>query len=271
MSCSYHAARSVRPGWSRSEIVGSGDRLEFERAPKRRIAHDDRVESIEIVTVNTALPSVLLRYPGGEVVSGIDKRPVDAPTLYLSTLNLAGDEQADQRRTPAGGQVHGGPDQAVYAFPVEHYPRVSELTGGQTWPGYMGENVTLRGATEAHVFIGDVWLWGDAELQVSAPRGPCYKLGIRMGKQALRTVIREEVLTGWYLRVLREGEVPTSGTIRVVSRDHAGISVAVVQRAIQDRRNTYPDLADHPSLSVNARTALKVPDRDIVGGVPETD
>lgn len=229
------------------------------------------MESFEIVTVNTARPTVLLRYAGGEVVSGIDKHPTGASRLYLSKLNLAGDEQADQRPTPAGGQVHGGPDQAVYAFPVENYPRVSELIGGPTWPGYMGENITLRGATEANVFIGDVWAWGDAELQVSAPRGPCYKLGIRMGKQALRTVIREEVLTGWYLRVLREGEVPTSGTIRLASRDPAGISVAVVQRAIQDRHNTYPDLAAHPSLSVNVRAALTVPDRDIAGGVPEKD
>lgn len=226
---------------------------------------------MEILSVNTARPAVLLQYAGGEVVSGIDKRPVDADTLQLSYLNLAGDEQADRRATPAGGQVHGGPDQAIYAFPVEHYPRISDLIGGPTWPGYMGENITLRGATEDDVFIGDIWSWGDAELQVTAPRGPCYKLGIRMGKQALRTAIREEILTGWYLRVLREGQVPTSGTIRVVSRDSAGITVAAVQRAIQDHRNTYPDLARHAALSVNVRAALKVPDRDIVGGVPEAD
>lgn len=232
---------------------------------------DVGMESVEIVSVNTAKPPVLLRYAGGEVVSGIDKRPVDADALHLSYLNLAGDEQADQRPTPAGGQVHGGPDQAVYAFPVEHYPRVSELIGGPTWPGYMGENVTVRGAVEEDVFIGDIWSWGDAELQVTAPRGPCFKLGIRMGKQALRTAIREEVLTGWYLRVLREGQVPTSGAIRVVSRDGAGISVAAVQRAVQDRRNTYPDLAQHAALSINVRAALRVADRDIVGGVPEAD
>lgn len=234
-------------------------------------AQDADMQSMEIVSVNTAKPSVLLRYAGGDVVSGIDKRPVDVDTLHLSYLNLAGDEQADQRPTPAGGQVHGGPDQAVYAFPVEHYPRVSELIGGATWPGYMGENVTVRGATEKDVFIGDIWSWGDAEVQVTAPRGPCFKLGIRMGKQALRTAIRKEVLTGWYLRVLREGQVPTSGTIRVVGRDPAGLSVAAVQQALQDRRNTYPDLAQHAALSVNVRAALTVADRDIVGGVPEAD
>jgi MOSC domain-containing protein YiiM len=229
------------------------------------------MESVEIVSVNTARPAVLLRHAGGEVVSGIDKRPVVADALHLSYLNLAGDEQADQRPTPAGGQVHGGPDQAVYAFPVEHYSRVGELIGGPTWPGYMGENVTVRGVTEADVFIGDVWSWGDAELQVTAPRGPCFKLGIRMGKQALRTAIREEVLTGWYMRVLREGRVPTSGAIRIVSRDSAGISVAAVQRAIQDRRHTYPELAQQAALSINVRAALNVPDRDIIGGVPELD
>lgn len=229
------------------------------------------MEPLEIVSVNTARPSVLLRHPGGEVVSAIDKRPATAPSLVLTALNLDGDEQSDVRLTASGGQVHGGPDQAVYAFPAEHLGRIGELVGTDVGPGFVGENITVRGATEADVCIGDIWRWGDAELQVTAPRGPCYKLGIRMGKQALRTVIREEVLTGWYLRVLTAGVVPTTGTIGVVRRDAAGITVAAVQRALQDRRRTYPELARHPALSLNLRAALTIADRDIVGGVPETD
>jgi MOSC domain-containing protein YiiM len=226
---------------------------------------------LEIVSVNVARPSVLLRHAGGEVVSGIDKRPVGTTTLRLTELNLDGDEQSDTRQTAAGGQVHGGPHQAVYAFPTEHYARVAELIGAEPWPGYMGENVTVRGATERDVCIGDVWAWGAATLQVTSPRGPCYKLGIRMGKQALRTVIREEVLTGWYLRVLQPGVVPTTGTIEVVERHPAGVTVEQVQRAVQDRHNTYPALADLDVLAPNVRFALRVPDRDIFGGVPEKD
>jgi len=228
-------------------------------------------DRLRIVSVNVARPSVLLQYDGGEVISAIDKRPTSAPTLQLDALNLEGDEQADQRPTPSGGQVHGGPDQAVYMYPVEHYPALERLVGRKLAHGFMGENVTVAGATEQAVCIGDRWQWGSAVLEVTAPRGPCYKLGIRMGKQAARTVVREEQLVGWYLRVLVPGTVPTTGVINRISRDEAGLTVAAVQAAINDRSNAYPDMAAHRALSKAAAFALSHRGRDITGGVPESD
>jgi MOSC domain-containing protein YiiM len=226
---------------------------------------------VEVVSVNVAQPSILLRWPSGDVVSGIDKRPVDGDTLVLRRLNLDGDAQADMRPTPAGDPVHGGADQAVYAFPAEHFPALSELVGRPVGPGFVGENVTTRGVTEDDVRIGDVWAWGSARLQVTAPRGPCYKLGIRMGKQAMRTAVRGQGLVGWYLRVLDEGEVPVAGPIAVEERDPVGLTVGAVHRALQDRTTAYPDLAAHPSLSPKVRLALRLAGRDLTGGVPERD
>ena len=226
---------------------------------------------LEIVSVNVARPSVLLKWPSGDVISSIDKRPVDADALELTTLNLEGDQQADTRPTPGGGQVHGGPHQAVYAFPDEHYTRIESILGRPVASGFMGENVTVRGATEDDVCIGDVWGWGDARLQISAPRGPCYKLGIRMGRQALRTIVREEGLVGWYLRVLTPGTVPTAGTISRVERHPDGVTVAAVQAALNDRANSYPELARLAPLSPGLQRALMVRDRDLSGGVPEAD
>ena len=178
-------------------------------------------EELTIVSVNVSRPKVLLRWSDGDVISSIDKQPVEVEALELSSLNLEGDEQADTRPTPGGGQVHGGPHAAVYAFPGEHYARISELIDRPTGPGFMGENVTTAGMVEADACIGDIWQWGEARLQISAPRGPCYKLGIRMGKQALRTAIRDETLVGWYLRVLTPGRVPTRGVISIESRHPA--------------------------------------------------
>lgn len=226
---------------------------------------------LEIVSVNVSLPKVLLKWPGGDVISSIDKAPVEAEEVAVTTLNLDGDRQADTRALPGGGQVHGGPHQAVYAFPSEHFPRLSKILGVPVGPGFMGENLTLRGATEADVRIGDVWRWGTARLQVSAPRGPCYKLGIRMGRQALRTVVREDGIVGWYLRVLVPGRVPTSGHVACEDRDDHGLTVADVQSALNDRANAYPDLAALPALSPTVRRALTVRDRDLSGGVPEAD
>ena len=220
---------------------------------------------VEIVSVNVGRPAPLLDWPTGDVVSSIDKRPVGRDEVDLTTLNLEGDEQADTRPTPGGGQVHGGPHQAVYAFPAEHYPRLEDLLGRRLGWGFMGENLTVRGAVEHDVCIGDVWSWGEARLQISAPRGPCYKLGIRMGRQALRTIVREEVLVGWYLRVLVPGRVPTAGMISFEQRHEAHVTVAQVQAALNDRVNSYPELAGLALLSPGVRN------RDLSGGVPEQD
>ena len=227
--------------------------------------------TLEIVSVNVSMPKVLLRWPTGDVISSIEKLPVETETLHLTTLNLDGDQQSDTRPTPGGGQVHGGPHQAVYAYPSEHYQRLAELLGREVPWGFVGENLTISGGLEEDVCIGDVWRWGDARLQVSAPRGPCYKLGIRMGRQALRTVIREEGLVGWYLRVLEPGVVPTAGAISVEERHPARVTVARVQAALNDQENVYNGIAELEALSPGVRRALMVRGRDLLGGVPERD
>ena len=108
--------------------------------------------------------------------------------------------------------MHGGPDQAVYTFPVEPFAALDAIApaAAPVGPGFMGENLSVRGVVEDGVCVGDVWAWGDARLEVTAPRGPCYKLGIRLGRQAMRAAVREQGLVGWYLRVLWEG---TSGSV----------------------------------------------------------
>jgi MOSC domain-containing protein YiiM len=229
------------------------------------------MDELGIVSVNVARPAVLLRRPGGDVISGIDKRPVRAKALGLTRLNLAGDGQADTRSTRDGGQVHGGPDQAVYAFPARHFGRLGQLAGQPVEPGFMGENLTVTGVTEHDVRIGDVWAWGPARLQVTAPRGPCFKLGIRMGKQAARTAIRAEGMVGWYLRVLVPGEVPVPGPLTVVDRHPAGVTVAQVHAALQRHDRVFPELAALDVMSVNLRGQLQRRGRDLTGGVPEQD
>src|SRR4030095_3632983 len=102
------------------------------------------------------------------------------------------------------------------------------------------------------------------------PRGPCYKLGIRMGRQAMRAVIRAEGLVGWYLRVLEPGEVPVAGPITVAERHPAGVTVGMVHRAVQERGPSPPELV-LDVMSPNLRALLVRRDRDLTGGVPEAD
>lgn len=184
---------------------------------------------LAVVSVNVGLPREIGRLRSGEpVLSAIVKEPVTAATLYLDTLNLAGDRQADLT-------VHGGTDKAVYAYPAEHLPIWNAELGAAFGPGSFGENLTTQGWLEDAVRIGDVWVWGDAILQISQPRSPCYKLATVTGRPDLLKRFVQTGRSGWYFRVLRPGVVPVAGSLRLIGRDPANLSVLEAHRRLFDR------------------------------------
>jgi MOSC domain-containing protein YiiM len=186
----------------------------------------DAAPPLALESVNVGLPAVIGASRSGEpIVSGIVKTPVAATTLSLDWLNLEGDRQADLT-------VHGGPDKAVYAYPAEHLPLWNAELGTAFGPGTFGENLTTRGWREDDVFIGDIWAWGEALVQVSQPRSPCYKLATVTGRPELVKRFVQTGRTGWYLRVLQPGVVPAAGPLRLVSRHPAAISVLRVHRLL---------------------------------------
>jgi MOSC domain-containing protein YiiM len=165
---------------------------------------------MELAGVYVGEPTVLGYRRERPVLSGITKALVTAPELNLTELNLDGDRQADLT-------VHGGVDKAVYVYPAEHYPAWSD-DGFAASPGDFGENISLTGATEDDVRIGDVWAWGDALVQVSQPRQPCFKLAMKTGRKDVVPAMIDSGRCGWYLRVLRPGTVPTAGALELAER-----------------------------------------------------
>jgi len=200
-----------------------------------------RSSEVRLVSVNVGLPEVIGASRWGKPIrSGIVKQPVTATSISLEALNLDGDRQADLR-------VHGGPDKAVYAYPVEHLPLWNEELGTDFGPGTFGENLTTAGWLEDEVRIGDVWAWGQARLQVSQPRSPCYKLATVTGRPDLLKRFVRGGRTGWYLRVLQAATVPVAGPIQVIERHPAGISVLLAHRA------TLPGVLDRSEVEAVAR------------------
>jgi len=211
-------------------------------------------DEIEIRSVQVARPSVLgATAAGDDVWSAIVKAPVTAPTLTLSTINLDGDDQADRT-------VHGGPDKAVYVYSADHFDAWSAELDRPIGAGWFGENVTVAGITELDAHIGDRWAWGDALLEICQPRWPCYKLTMRAGIRDIGHRMKTTARTGWYLRVIEPGVVPTSGEITVVSRHPATVAVADAHAAMYDRHREDPALiarvAAVPELSEEWRGPL---------------
>jgi MOSC domain-containing protein YiiM len=176
---------------------------------------------VRVVSVNVGMPASL---PGteGAVISGIVKTAVPGRVAVAPT-NLAGDGQADLT-------VHGGPDKAVYAYPHEHYARwAAELSRDDLEPGrFFGENLTTEGLDEGEVHIGDRFRVGTALLEVSQPRVPCYKLAIRMGDGAFARPFLASGRTGFYLRVLEQGDVGAGDAIEREARGEGAISVRTI-------------------------------------------
>ena len=153
-----------------------------------------------------------------EVSTGIFKAPVEK-RLRMRDLNLEGDQQADL-------SVHGGPNKAVYAYPSEHYPFwKNELPGVDLPWGAFGENLTTSGLLEDAVCIGDRFAIGTAEVVVTQPRLPCFKLNLKFGRDDMIKRFLASHHSGFYLRVLREGEVGAGDEIVRVHQDENRVSV----------------------------------------------
>jgi len=142
----------------------------------------------------------------------------------LRALNLDGDRQADL-------SVHGGPTKAVYAYPSEHYNYWREELPGTELPwGMFGENFTTEGLTESTVNIGDRFRVGSAEVTVTEPRMPCYKLGIKFGRTDIIRRFLVSGRTGFYFSVQKEGEVGAGDQIELIMRDENEVTVADITR-----------------------------------------
>lgn len=185
---------------------------------------------MKLISVNVGLPREVT-WKGKTVSTGIFKEPV-SERVRVRSLNLDGDRQADLT-------VHGGVDKAVYVYPFEHYDYWrSELPDTELTFGIFGENFTVTGLKEEELNIGDRFKIGSVELMVTQPRLPCYKLGIRFGRSDMVKRFLASRRSGFYFRVLQEGEVGVGDTLELISRDDNNVTVAnIIQLYMREQNN----------------------------------
>src|SRR5436190_24006548 len=172
---------------------------------------------MRVLSVNVGLPRDVVA--GDRMVrTSIFKSP-RVGRIPIRDNNLAGDQQSDL-------SVHGGPAKAVYAYPHEHYAFWrSQLPDVDLQPGTFGENLTIEGLLEDDVHVGDRLMIGSAELVVTQPRLPCFKLGIRFGRPEMVKRFLDSRRPGFYLAVAGEGDVAAGDAIAVLERHPAAVSI----------------------------------------------
>lgn len=194
----------------------------------------------------------LYTHEGRQWTTALYKSRLEGPSR-LGRLGFETDAQADLEH-------HGGPDKAVCVYCIEHYPYWEGILGQELGYGGFGENVTLSGLTEKEVFIGDTFRLGEAVVQISQPRQPCYKLGYRYGRADMPLLVQQAGYTGWYFRVLQEGHVAPGDTLERTVRSPHGLSVEDANRIMYSEKYNRKEIAALlavPELSDSWRTVLQ--------------
>lgn len=182
---------------------------------------DTTVSMPRVVSLNVGLP-VSMAHGSKEVVSGIVKRASEQPHA-LSFTGIEGDGQGDTVH-------HGGRDKAICVYFERHLPYWSRKYNRSFEAGAFGENLTISEWTEQDLCIGDIVNIGDVVVQVSQPRQPCYKLGLRHDLPELPGHVQLQGYTGFYFRVMKEGVLHSGSELMIVQRHPAGISIAEANR-----------------------------------------
>jgi MOSC domain-containing protein YiiM len=178
---------------------------------------------MKLISISVGRPREV-QWQGETVQTSIFKTPV-AGRVQVGRFNIQGDEQSDL-------EVHGGAEKAVYAYPAEHYDYWREQLPGVELPwGAFGENLTIEGLLETGAHIGDRLRAGTAEFVVTEPRMPCYKLALRFGRPDMVKRFMKSGRTGFYLGVLKEGEIGAGDALELVEADQHRISIAAMVAA----------------------------------------
>jgi MOSC domain-containing protein YiiM len=186
--------------------------------------------AVKILSINVGLPREV-EWRGKAVRTSIFKAPVSG-RVRVTRLNAEGDQQSDL-------SVHGGADKAIYAYPSEHYAFWRDELPGTDLPwGVFGENLTTEGLREDKVHIGDRFRAGSAEFTVTQPRMPCFKLGIRFNRPDMVKRFMHSRRSGFYLSVLREGEIGAGDSLDLVAEDDNQVTVTdIVELYAADAAN----------------------------------
>ena len=173
---------------------------------------------MKVLSTNTSKEPTHVEWQGETVKTGIYKTPIETP-IYLGTEHVQNDEVSDRK-------VHGGIYKACYLFSAEHYPYWKKQYPDLSWNyGMLGENLTISEFDETEIYVGDIYKIGKALVQITQPREPCFKFGLKFGTQKVPKQFIDYGFPGTYVKVLIEGEVEVGDEMKLIERAENSLTV----------------------------------------------
>jgi MOSC domain-containing protein YiiM len=207
---------------------------------------------MQIISTNIGQPETI-EWRGQKVQTGIYKFSVDS-SIYLGDEDVENDHVLDRR-------YHGGIDKACYLYSADHYPFWQNKFPDQDWKwGMFGENLTVSGLNESEIYIGDIYQIGEAVVQVSQPRQPCFKLGVRFGDQSVVDEFWESPFPGVYVRVLQSGNVKSGDKLILIKPNSDSLTINQVFSIFRSNRTNKELIQraiDEPFLADSCRKDIR--------------
>jgi len=199
---------------------------------------------MKILSINVSEPKKVM-FNGKELITSIYKNPIQG-SVEIKELGIQGDRQADMK-------VHGGYDKAVYGYSFKHYKHWSDKLGRDfTEFGLVGENLTIDDLDEKEICIGDQLKISNCLLEVTQPRIPCYKLGIKMNDRGFPKLFTQSGLLGMYMKVIDAGNITRNDEIEIVKKQENSLSVFEISNLIFNDLNNKDQM--NKALDITALT-----------------
>lgn len=206
---------------------------------------------MKVIATNLGEPKKIT-WRGKEITTGIYKYPTSEP-LRLGTEDVQKDSVIDRR-------YHGGVDKACYLFSADYYGYWKYLYPDLDWNwGMFGENLTVLGMDENLLRIGDIYKIGTAIVEISEPREPCYKLGIRFDTQDILKQFIQHNHPGTYVRVLEEGDVTVDDRMELITKSKNALTIAAYFKLLYAKEKNPETIRlaiNNKALSVSRREKM---------------
>mgnify|MGYP003654954195 CR=1 FL=1 len=206
---------------------------------------------MKVISTNIANPTTI-DLNGEKVETGIYKMPVST-SIFLGTTDVKNDFVIDRK-------YHGGEHKACYFYAANHYEHFKTLYPNLDWQyGMFGENITIDNFEETNIRVGDAFKIGTAIIQVSEPRQPCFKLGVRFNNQKILKDFIQSSYSGFYVRILQEGEVKVGDSLELIERNPNDLSVEDVFSLLsynKDNELLKQVIKEEPFLSEKYKSSI---------------